>query len=740
MKAGRVTVRELAALGEHAAKWDALVDSMPLPSPFLRSWWLDHTAVGEPCLALAFDGDELVGGLALQRTLKAGVEWLEALGAGPLEPDHLDLVASPERAPEVIGAIRSWLGHRGDCVVDLAGLRSAAWALDAVPGWGEVTPLDPAPYLTLPASAEEVLARLDGRMRSTVKRTAKRLAKAGIEHRAVDASSSAAEVDAALAALRELHDGRWGTQSGFLAAWAGFEAAARAGVAAGEVVVHQLVGPDGIVAVEVELVVARRASFYQAGRRTDHELRGSGSVLRFDAIAASIAAGCVEFDLLRGDEEYKAAWADRRRTLWRLRRGIGPRGRIVVAAARANVALQRRRQQGTGSAADATADDGAPAGGAAGAPAPARVVLYTDAAQIGGAESVAKALLGGLDERFAVVVVGTDPMVVEDIAAVRPSASTLVLPPIADRRDVGAMVAHRRALRSLRPDIFHANLSEGSSCQYALLAALSVPGLRVVVTENSPMGVRSELSRRIKQRSAPRFDAHVGVGRRAAALVEADLGLAAGTLRVIPNGVPVADHREPAPRTGPPLVAAVSRFDPVKGLDVLVRAMADVDAPARLVVFGDGPERARLEALVDELGLSGRVELAGWVDDVRRRLVDADLFVLPSRLEGMPMSLLEAMQAGVASIATDVGSVAEVIDDGVSGRIVPPDDPGALAAAIDELLADDERRAKMAATGREIALARFTSDAAVAAYEALYDEVLARPRRRRFPRRAFTSR
>src|SRR5690606_38961710 len=147
----------------------------------------------------------------------------------------------------------------------------------------------------------------------------------------------------------------------------------------------------------------------------------------------------------------------------------------------------------------------------------------------------------------------------------------------------------------------------------------------------------SELSRRIKQRSAPRFDAHVGVGRRAAALVEADLGLAAGTLRVIPNGVPVVDHREPAPRTGPPLVAAVSRFDPVKGLDVLVRAMAEVDAPARLVVFGDGPERDRLEALVDELGLSGRVELAGWVDDVRRRLVDADLFVLPSRLEGMPM-------------------------------------------------------------------------------------------------------
>lgn len=735
MRAGHVTVREVGALGDHAAAWDALVDAMPLPSPFLRSWWLDHTAVGEPCLALAFDGDELVGGLALQRSLKAGVEWLEALGAGPLEPDHLDLVAAPERAPEVIAAVRTWLGRRGDCVVDLAGLRAAAWALDAVPGWGEVTPLDPAPYVTLPASADDVLARLDGRMRSTVKRSAKRLAKAGIEHRVVDATSPAADVDAALAALHELHDGRWGTQSGFLAAWAGFEAAARAGIAAGEVVVHQLTGPDGIVAVEVELVVAGRVSFYQAGRRTDHDLRGSGSVLRFEAIAASIAAGCTEFDLLRGDEDYKAAWADRRRSLWRLRRGIGPRGRLVVAAARANVALQRRRQQ----RAEGPQGDGADAAASATA---ARIVLYTDAAQIGGAESVAKALLGGLDERFSVVVVGTDVAVVDDIAAVRPSASTLVLPPITDRRDVGAMVAHRRALRSLRPDIFHANLSEGSSCQYALLAALSVPGLRVVVTENSPMGVRSELSRRIKQRSAPRFDAHVGVGRRAAALVEGDLGLPAGTLRVIPNGVPVVEHPEPAPRTGRPTVVAVSRFDPVKGLDVAVRAMAEVDGPARLVVYGDGPERARLEALVDELGLRDRVELAGWVDDVRRRLVDADLFVLPSRLEGMPMSLLEAMQAGVASVATDVGSVAEVIEDGVSGRVVAPDDPGLLAAAIDELLADDELRAKIAAAGREVALARFTSAANVAAYEALYDEVLARPARRRrggSRRRGFTS-
>ncbi|HQF93191.1 MAG TPA: hypothetical protein PLS46_03455, partial [Microthrixaceae bacterium] len=82
-------------LGAHASAWDALVDSMPLPSPFLRSWWLAEVAIGDPRIVLVFDHGELVGGLALQRSTKAGVEVLQFLGTGPLEPDHLDLVAAP---------------------------------------------------------------------------------------------------------------------------------------------------------------------------------------------------------------------------------------------------------------------------------------------------------------------------------------------------------------------------------------------------------------------------------------------------------------------------------------------------------------------------------------------------------------------------------------------------------------------------------------------------------------------
>ena len=91
------------------------------------------------------------------------------------------------------------------------------------------------------------------------------------------------------------------------------------------------------------------------------------------------------------------------------------------------------------------------------------------------------------------------------------------------------------------------------------------------------------------------------------------------------------------------------------------------------------------------------------------------------------MSLLEAMHAGVAVVATDVGSVSEVIDDGVTGRVVPPEDPAALAAAVSDLLSDDAGRAALADRGRLVGLERFSSSANVAAYEAVYDRVLGRP-------------
>ncbi len=325
-------------------------------------------------------------------------------------------------------------------------------------------------------------------------------------------------------------------------------------------------------------------------------------------------------------------------------------------------------------------------------------------------------------------IVGTTPDVVAELATARPASSTLVLPAIHDRSDVGAIVAHRRAIAALRPDIFHANLGDGSSCQYALLAALSVRGVAVVASEHSPMGVRSELSRRIKSRSARRFDAHTAVGRAAARAVEMDVSLPEGSVTVIPNGVPPLDLDPPPRDIADPLVGVIARFDPVKGVDVAIEAVARLGG-VHLDIAGDGRERPAIESLIDRLGVADRVRLLGYRADARHLLATFDVFVLASRLEGMSMSIIEAMLAGTPLVATDVGSIREVIEHEVTGLIVPPEDPEALAQAIRRLLDDPAWARDLADAARSVALDRFTAAANVASFESLYDRVLAARRK-----------
>ena len=702
----------LPTLGQYQQRWDELVATMALPSPFLCSWWLEATAAPRQEFVLVLDGDDLLGGLAVSVARRGRLEWVTLAGSGPLEPDHLDVVAAPGAEERVAYAVSNWLGRPGNRILDFAGLAAGGRLARTVPGRGVVLSSTPAPYVTLPATAAEYLSGRPGALRSTIKRAEKRLAKAGYAPHRIELAG----VDDALENLQRLHDSRWGDESGFLAGWPGFCRAVQAGLAAGHVGLWELRNDDGdVAAIEIDFEVAGRVSFYQAGRSTSHECRGAGSVLRYQIISAAIDSGKVEFDLLRGAEPYKADWANASRGLLHLRKGVGPAAVALIAAADARRQLQSLR------GARASAASGAALG-------PATTVLfYTDSTQIGGAESVAKNLLRELDERFEETIVGVDDHVVNELGRVRPSANQIVLPALTSRTDVAAMSAHRAAFRRVNPDLFHFNLAEGSSCQWAILVAQTIRGANIIAVENSPMGVRSELSRKLKAGAAKRFAAHVAVGDRAARLVEADIGAASGSVEVIPNAVPVLPHvrgteAEVAVVSGARVVA-VSRFDPVKGLDVLLRAVALADTVA-LDIIGDGPERAALEALISELGIEDRVTLLGWCEDARARLESYDLFVLPSRLEGMPMSLIEAMHAGIAVISTDVGSVREVVEDGVSGRVVAPEDPAGLAAAISELLADDKARSTMAEAGLARALERFSSTKNVAAYEALYDRVL----------------
>ena len=322
-------------LGADAERWDELVAGLDLASPFLRSWWVDHAAVGEPTIVLVHEAGRLLGGLALQRQDFHGCDRLSVLGGGALAPDHIDLVADPADRDPVARAVVAWLERPGGRIIDLEGVRVGSVLVTLLGGSRperRVAVIDPAPYVMLPASSAEYLASRPGKSRSTISRTDKRLTKAGVTFRV----RPAAEIDDALVTLRALHDGRWATESGFLEQWEAFEAAARAGAARGEVVFSELIAPDGrVIATEVDLVVAGRVAFYQAGRLTDHDYRGSGSMLKARIIAAAIDAGATEFDLLRGDEPYKTEWADAQRPLVRIQMAVGPMARALLSGSQA---------------------------------------------------------------------------------------------------------------------------------------------------------------------------------------------------------------------------------------------------------------------------------------------------------------------------------------------------------------------------------------------------------------------
>ena len=143
-------------------------------------------------------------------------------------------------------------------------------------------------------------------------------------------------------------------------------------------------------------------------------------------------------------------------------------------------------------------------------------------------------------------------------------------------------------------------------------------------------------------------------------------------------------------------------------------------------IAGDGPERERLVAKAAAVGVADRVRWLGHRDDVPALLAAADLFVLPSLNEGLPLAAMEAMLAGVPIVATDAGGTGEIVRDGTTGVLVPPGDPLALSASIRALLGDRSRAARLAIAARELIEREHSAAAMVAETSRLYEELLAR--------------
>jgi glycosyltransferase involved in cell wall biosynthesis len=156
------------------------------------------------------------------------------------------------------------------------------------------------------------------------------------------------------------------------------------------------------------------------------------------------------------------------------------------------------------------------------------------------------------------------------------------------------------------------------------------------------------------------------------------------------------------------LLLCVSRLEPQKGIDTALRALTQLPPETVLVVLGEGPQRAELEALARSLGVAERTRFPGRVGDVAALLGEAELLVHPARWEGFGLAILEAMLCALPVVASRVSSLPELVADGETGILVPPDDPDALATALGILLEDRAQATQMGAAGRRRAQDQFS--------------------------------
>lgn len=356
-----------------------------------------------------------------------------------------------------------------------------------------------------------------------------------------------------------------------------------------------------------------------------------------------------------------------------------------------------------------------------------RVTLYTDARGRGGAEISLGHLLAALPSGVEPEVLGVDAQVVGWVAGRRPGTPYDVLPE--------RLGAHLSALRARAPDVLHVNRCTPWACATGLTAGLALPGARVVVVDQLPLRTTRAVELWRTRALTLRADAAVAVGAASARRIEDFYALGRGSVRSIPNLVPdLPDLPDPAGTPTPPTrrdgsleLGAVGRLDPVKGHDVLLRALARV-AGARLTIVGSGGWREHLVRLADDLGVTDRVRFAGWVEEPRRLLASYDVVVLPSRSEGYPLTVVEAMLAARPVVATRVGAVPEAVRDGETGLLVDPGDVDGLAAALCRLRDDPGLRARLGRRGRELAAATMTAEHMAAAHVELWRAVRARPR------------
>lgn len=314
------------------------------------------------------------------------------------------------------------------------------------------------------------------------------------------------------------------------------------------------------------------------------------------------------------------------------------------------------------------------------------------------------------------------------------------------KRDIALMEEFRSfrallsAMHEFRPDIVHGNSSKAGAL--AALAGRLARARRIVFTahgwafnERRPAWQKAAIA--LVHYMTVLFSHKTVCVSRAIRADAAWMPLTKGRLAVIHNGiapVPLLPRREARERIAPDLarmfpdalwIGTIAELHPTKGLDTLIAAFSRLvrsHPSAVLVIMGDGQEWMHLQKLVQVHDLPGRVALPGFVADAASCLAALDIFALPSRSEALGYALLEAGQAALPAVASRVGGIPEIVEDGTTGRLVPPDDTRALEEALTEIALDARARAHLGAALKERVEEEFSKEAMVRETLRLYEE------------------
>jgi len=363
-----------------------------------------------------------------------------------------------------------------------------------------------------------------------------------------------------------------------------------------------------------------------------------------------------------------------------------------------------------------------------------KVCIILPKLAIGGAEMHVLSLLGHLDtSRFTVSLMCLAPGNTQMEAEASRHVESFTITYFRLRKLPVSFSKMVRFLKAGKFDIVHCHLPYAASIGRLAGRCAGVPV--IVTTEHGKFLGKPWHYLLFERMLNVITDARICVSRDILEIRAKREGTPARKLFYIPNGVDTAAFRAPRRshasvmaefgwEPSDPLVIAVGRLEPEKNYELLIQAIDQLRScfpSIRCLLVGDGTRREALARLVDSLEITGHVKFAGARNDVADLLGAASVFVLPSLKEGLPISLLEAMAAGRAIVATSVGGIPETIRSGESGLLVPSGDADALAAAIARLLVDEELRARLGKAAATDAEREYDIENVVGRIEDLYE-------------------